>query len=253
MPTTNRYQSIWKLSSAGLLIALLILAIVLWDYNTVASIVLFTASFGIVVFYVWSSILQRAETSAAYYSSIRRERNATYTKLAEIESRMHAALEQPKQPVGYEMDDFDYPELPGNTIADYDEEVPVSLIDGIDTAKSDQLGRIGISDIDELAIADPEEIAHTTGVSKQVAEEWILDAKAMFVGAQISSLIPLSMSEGHKLLAKINNARNTGALKLPIDHDLSISKIDGWINRANELVSAIDVSEIQKLLDDHDK
>lgn len=253
MPTTNTYQSIWKLSSAGLLTALLILAMVLWDYNTVASIMLFTGALGILVFYIWNSMVQNAETNAPYYSSIRREGNATYSKLAEIESRMHAALEQPRQPIGYEMDNFDYPELSGNTIADYDEEVPVSLIDGIDTAKSDQLGRIGISDIDELAIADPEEIARTTGVSRQIAEEWILDAKAMFVGAQISSLIPLSMSEANKLLAKINSAKKTGALKLPIDHDLSLSKIDGWINRANELVSAVDVSEIQRLLDNSDK
>lgn len=253
MSTTNTYQSIWKLSFAGLLTALLILAMVLWDYNTVASILLFTGALGILVFYIWNSIMQNAETNAPYYSNIRREGNATYSKLAEIESRMHAALEQPRQPIGYDMDDFDYSEFSGNTIADYDEEVPVSLIDGIDTVRSDKLGRIGISDIDELAIADPEEIAHSTGVSKQVAEEWILDAKAMFVGAQISSLIPLSMSEGNNLLAKINKARSTGALILPIDHDLSLEKIDGWINRANELVSAFDVSEMQKLLDDSDK
>ena len=175
MSTTNTYQSIWKLSFAGLLTALLILAMVLWDYNTVASILLFTGALGILVFYIWNSIMQNAETNAPYYSNIRREGNATYSKLAEIESRMHAALEQPRQPIGYDMDDFDYSEFSGNTIADYDEEVPVSLIDGIDTVRSDKLGRIGISDIDELAIADPEEIAHSTGVSKQVAEEWILD------------------------------------------------------------------------------
>ena len=89
-------------------------------------------------------------------------------------------------------------------------------------------------------------------VSKQTAEGWILDAKALFVGAQISSLIPLSMADAKEIRKNIRKAKNSGALKMPVDDDIPLSKIEGWIEKANEMVSSVDAAEIKKLLEDSD-
>ncbi|MFW9920532.1 MAG: hypothetical protein ACFFED_13090 [Candidatus Thorarchaeota archaeon] len=248
-----------KTSIAKYTIAILILLIAgifLWGINTVASVALFSIALAGSLVLVWNVFIDRIETNTGFTQPIYREQNLSRRSLADIENRMKTTLEKIENAYssyGSIFDDIDESELSENTMEDYDAEIPIGLIDGIQTEYCDRLENIGIMDIDELAIADPEEISDSAKVSRQTAEEWILDAKILFVGAQISSLIPLSMSDPKEIQKRIEKARKSGALKMPVDHDVSLSKIERWINRANEMVSSFDVAEIQKLLDDSDR
>ncbi len=238
------------------ILLMIIAGIALWGYNTVVSIALFSIALAVGLIYVWNIFLSRIEMKTGFTHPTYREQNLSRRSLTDIENRMKTTLEKIENAYssyGSLFDDIDESELSENTMEDYDAEIPIGLIDGITTEYSDRIERIGIMDIDELAIADPEEIADAAKVSKQTAEEWILDAKTLFVGAQISSLIPLSMSEPKDLLKQIEKAMKSGALKLPVDHEISLKKIERWITKANELVSSFDVAEIQKLLEEGDR
>ncbi len=235
------------------LFLILMVGIALWGYNTVVSIVVFSIVLAISLNLIWSALLDRIDAKTGFTNPIYREQSFSRKSLSELENRMKSTLERMENSYGYLIDDFDEEELSENTMEDYDAEIPIGLIDGITSEVSDRIEKIGIMDIDELAIADSDEIAGAAKVSNQVAEEWILDAKALFVGAQISSLIPLSMSDPKDLRKKIDRARKSGALRMPVDYEISPSKIQRWIDKANELVSSFDVSEIQRWLEDSDR
>ena len=80
-----------------------------------------------------------------------------------------------------------------------------------------------------------------------------LDAKAIFVGAEISSIIPLSMEEPSKMAKNIERAIRSGTLKVPVDYKIPLKKIHRWINRANKIVSAVDVADIQRWFEEGDR
>ncbi|MDF1539134.1 MAG: helix-hairpin-helix domain-containing protein [Candidatus Thorarchaeota archaeon] len=230
-----------------------IIGIALWWYNTVAAILILILSFASVAMLFWKAFSEAVEQSAGFSGEIRRERGAQRLRLSDIENRMKAALEQSDSDYDNIMTDYDYPNLSEESIADYDTEIPVTIIDGIEGAIAENLENIGIEDLDELAVADPEEVSNNCKVSRQEAEDWIMDAKLIFVGAEISSLISLSMEDPNKMKNSITKAIRTATLKVPIDFKLPQSKIQRWINRANKIVSEVDVNEIQRWLEESDR
>lgn len=238
------------------ILILLIAGMTLWGYNTVASVALFSIALAVSLIFIWNWFLDKIDAKTGFTQPVLKEQSLSRRSLSDIENRMKATLEKIENTYsnyGSLFDDIDEAELSENTMEDYDEEIPIGLIDGISPLHAERLEKIGIMDIDELAIADTEEISDAARVAQHTAEEWILDAKALFVGAQISSLIPLSMSEASEIERKIERARKSGALKMPVDYEIPMNKIEGWIAKANELVSAFDVAEIQKWLEDGDR
>ena len=202
---------------------------------------------------LWKALTEAAEQNAGFSGNIQRERGHTRLKLADIEKRMKAALERGDSDYDNLITDYNYPNLSEESIADYDTEIPVTVIDGIEGKLADILEKIGIEDLDELAVADPEELLASCKVARQVVEEWILDAKVIFVGAEISSIISLSMEDPQKMKDSITKAIQAGTLKIPVDYKIPLSRIQRWINRANKIVSTIDVKEIQRWLEETDR
>lgn len=230
-----------------------IIGVALWWYNTVAALLIILLSLSSGLMMLWRSIARAFEQNAGFSGDLYKEREITRRRLSDIENRMRGSLEDKDMGQSEIWEDFNYETLEGDSIADYDTEIPVEIIDGIQNRNALFLENIGIEDLDELAVADPEEISKTCKVSAQVAEEWILDAKAIFVGAHISSIITLSMEDPKKMRSRIKKSIEAGTLKMPVDYEIPLSKVQRWVNRANKIVSTVDVNEIQRWLEDGDR
>jgi hypothetical protein len=250
--TTNMSDSQSELLAIVSIVIFVIIGIALWWYNTVAALLIILLSLSAGSMMLWRAITKGLEQDAGFSGSLYRERAVTRRRLSDIENRMRKALEEGDMNRD-DLEDLNYEDLEGESIADYDTEIPVGIIDGIEEKVLKRLESIGIEDLDELAVADPEEISKECRVSRQRAEEWILDAKAIFVGAHISSIITLSMEDAKKMHSRIAKAAQAGTLKLPVDYNVTIQKIQRWINRANKLVSTVDVTEIQRWLEEGDR
>ncbi len=239
-------------SIATITFAMILAGVALWGTNTVASVVVFTIALAIITITIWDVFVSRIELETGFATTRYNKQALSPNSLIDIERKMQSKLEQIERGYDQFLEDVDDPDLIENTIEDYDAEIPIELLDGISGEICERIESIGILDIDELAIADPDEIAEAARVPKQIAEQWVLDAKALFVGAQLSSLIPLSMAEAKDVLRSIEESVISGMLKMPVDYELPITKVEKWINRANKLVSSFDVSEIQKLLEEEE-
>jgi hypothetical protein len=229
-----------------------IIGVALWWYNTVAALLILLLSLSAGSLMLWRAISKGLEQDAGFTGDLYRERAITRRRLSDIENRMRSALEESDENRD-DLIEFRYESLEGESIADYDTEIPVRIIDGIEDKILSLLESIGIEDLDELAVADPDEISKECRVNRQRAEEWILDAKAIFVGAHISSIITLSMEDPKKMRSRILKSVKAGTLKMPVDYEITLPKVQRWINRANKIVSAVDVTEIQRWLEDSDR
>ncbi|MCK5239798.1 MAG: helix-hairpin-helix domain-containing protein [Candidatus Thorarchaeota archaeon] len=230
-----------------------IIGIALWWYNTVAALLILLLSFSAGALILWRTISKSIEQKSGFSGNLYREREITRRRLSDIENRMRRALEAGDVKHDNMIEDFNYANLEGESIADYDTEIPVEIIDGIQNRIIEHLEGIGIEDLDELAVADPEEISKVCGISSQIVEEWILDAKAIFVGAHISSIITLSMEDAKKMQSRISKSAKSGTLKMPVDYKITLPKVQRWINRANKIVSTVDVNEMQRWLEDGER
>ncbi len=250
--STNMSDSQFGLLAIVSIAIFVIIGIALWWYNTVAALLILLLSVSAGSLMLWRTISKGLEQNAGFTGDLSRERAITRRRLSDIENRMRTALEEGN---GNRDDliEFSYEGLEGESIADYDTEIPVGIIDGIENKAISHLEAIGIEDLDELAVADPEEISKVCKVGRQRAEEWILDAKAIFVGAHISSIITLSMEDAKKMRSRIVKSVQAGTLKIPVDHVITLPKVQRWINRANKIVSTVDVNEIQRWLEDGDR
>jgi hypothetical protein len=53
--------------------------------------------------------------------------------------------------------------------------------------------------------------------------------------------------------SRIVKSVQAGTLKMPVDYEITMPKVQRWINRANKIVSAVDVSEMQRWLEDGER
>ncbi|MFW9908150.1 MAG: helix-hairpin-helix domain-containing protein [Candidatus Thorarchaeota archaeon] len=231
----------------------IVIGAALWWINTVAAVVIIIIAVSSGALLLWYSLTGSMDYSAGFSNSIYNEQFATRRRLSEIENRMRAALEEPESEYEDIMSDYEYSDLSEESMSDYDTEIPVGIIDGINADIAEKMAIAGIEDLDELAVADSDEISQICKVKIQTAEEWILDAKTIFVGAQISSIIDLSMEDAEAMRERIMKSVRDKVLKFPIDFEIPVAKVQRWINRANSIVSAIDVNEMQRWLEESDR
>ncbi len=251
--STNMSDSQFGLLAIVSIVIFVLIGIVLWWYNTVAALLILLLSLSTGALMLLRFITKAIEQKSGFSGVLYREREITRRRLSDIENRMRTALENGDMKHDNLVEDFNYASLEGESIADYDTEIPVEIIDGIQNRIVEYLESIGIEDLDELAVADPDEISKVCRVSSQIVEEWILDAKAIFVGAHISSIITLSMEDAKKMQSRILKSVQSGTLKMPVDYEITLPKVLRWINRANKIVSTVDVNEIQRWLEDGER
>ncbi|MHA1909618.1 MAG: hypothetical protein ACW98Y_20125, partial [Candidatus Thorarchaeota archaeon] len=108
-----------------------IIGIALWWYNTVAALLILLLSLSAGSLMFWRTLSKGLEQNAGFSGDLYRERAITRRRLSDIENRMRTALEEGD---GNRDDliEFSYEGLEGESIADYDSEIPVNIIDGIE-------------------------------------------------------------------------------------------------------------------------
>jgi energy-coupling factor transporter transmembrane protein EcfT len=226
--------------SALLLVALFVVmiaaAVMLWWINTVLSMILIVLSlsvlvlgtcYGSTVFGVQDSSRAQngGEYSTRYLDQFMRDLSERMERdLAEAaEDKQRASLAEGLEALESNPKDI--------------HRIPPTVINGIGSEYSKQLVGIGITRIEELADADPGDIAEQCGVALEEAEVWVFDASAIVHGARIASIIELSMSVPEEILEHIEKSVHEGRLELPEDYEISMWSVRQWIEGANRAIT----------------
>ena len=61
------------------------------------------------------------------------------------------------------------------------------------------------------------------------------------------------MEDAKKMQSRILKSAKSGTLKMPVDYEITLPKVQRWINRANKIVSTVDVNEMQRWLEDGER
>lgn len=137
-------------------------------------------------------------------------------------------------------------------ISELDLRIPVDIIEGIEEKHSVLLNDVGITDVEVLALEDKHLLESLCEISLDTAGQWIADAKGISIGAGVSNIFDLSMADADEMLTTLTHALNDNTFEIPMDYSFTIWKVRKWIESANEIISSIDVDEIQKMIENQD-
>ncbi|MFX1272892.1 MAG: hypothetical protein ACFFAX_14485, partial [Promethearchaeota archaeon] len=183
-------------------VALIVASIIVWWANTVvAMLVLFAAMF-VAVYTLCSIPLDQPPPG------VRRRRwdGMSVERLDLLEQRMRESLEEivmmeedeePEESYAIPVDEADE----ASTGLEHD--IPVEVIDGIGKAYGMKLREIGITNLEELALSSPERVQEACEVTLNEAAGWVADAIAIFMGAGMTSVLELAMSDAEEIIKRI--------------------------------------------------
>lgn len=212
---------------------LLIASSVLWWVNTVAAmLVLFSAMF-IAVYTLCSIPLNQPPPR------VRRRRwdGMSVERIDLLEQRMRESLEEivmmeedeePEESYAIPVDEVD------GVSTGLEHDIPVEVVDGIGKAYGMKLREIGITNLEELALSSPERVREACEVTLSEAAGWVADAIAIFMGAGMTSVLELAMSDAEEIIKRIEMALENGTIRVPEGHEFTIWNARHWITAANE-------------------
>ena len=154
-----------------------------------------------------------------------------------LEKRMRESLEEIVMMEEEEEEDTSYA-IPVDEVegapSGLEHDIPVDIIDGIGKAYSMKLQEIGIMNLEELALSSPERIVDACKVSADDAAGWVADAIGIFMGAGMTSVLELAMSDPDEIVERIQSALEKGKIRVPEGHEFTIWSARHWITAANE-------------------
>ena len=126
-------------------------------------------------------------------------------------------------------------------------QLPVSTVEGIGKAYSEQLKKGGIHYVEDLALAKPETVVELAGVKFIVAQKWIAmarltwlddvsneDAECIVLGANITSIEELAVADPEDLYNKVSTAEKFGRVQVPKGYKITKDKVKLWIESAQK-------------------
>jgi hypothetical protein len=214
-------------------IALIIASMLLWWINTVAAMLLLFASMFVIV-YTFCAI---PVTQPPPVVRKRRWDGMTIERIDFLEKRMRESLEEIVSMEEEEEKDTSYA-IPVDDVESESSglvhDIPVEVIDGIGKTYRMKLQDIGVENLEDLAIASHESVAEACSIESNEAAAWIADAIGIFLGAGLTSVLELAMSDAEEILTRIELALEEGRISVPKNHEFTIWKARYWITAANE-------------------
>ncbi|MFX1509256.1 MAG: DUF4332 domain-containing protein [Promethearchaeota archaeon] len=126
-------------------------------------------------------------------------------------------------------------------------QLPVSTVEGIGKAYSEQLKKGGIHYVEDLALSKPEIVVELAGVKFIVAQKWIAmarltwlddvsneDAECIVLGANITSIEELAVVDPEDLYNKVSTAEKFGRVQVPKGYKITKDKVKVWIESAQK-------------------
>lgn len=214
-------------------IVLFIASVLLWWANTVASMLLLFAGMFVIVY----TFCTMPITQPPPVVRKRRWDGMTMERIDLLEKRMRESLEEIVTLEEEEEKDTSYA-IPVDDVESESSglvhDIPVEVIDGIGKTYGMNLQNIGVENLEDLALMSQDEVAEACNVDSNEAAGWIADAIGIFLGAGMTSVLELAMSDAEEILGRIELALEEGRISIPKDHEFTIWKARHWITAANE-------------------
>jgi predicted flap endonuclease-1-like 5' DNA nuclease len=214
-------------------ITLALASIVVWWINTVAAMLFLFAAMFVAVYTFCSVPLNQPPARVRQ----RRLDGMSIERIDLLEKRMRESLEEIVMMEEEEESEASYA-IPVDEVEEVstglEHDIPVEIIDGIGKAYSTRLQEIGILNLEDLALSSPERIQEACDVTPQEAAGWVADAIAIFMGAGMTSVLELAMSDADEIIKRIQLALENEKIRAPEGHDFTIWKARHWITAANE-------------------
>lgn len=233
-------------------IAFVVASIVLWWINTVVAMVLLFASMFIIVYTFCSIPLE----PPAYQSMSRRQREwsgISDERIDLLERQMRESLEEivMMEEEEEESGSFAIPvdEVESET-SGLQHDIPLEIIDGIGKTYGRRLREVGIENLEDLTMADPTKIRDACNIDLDEATSWIADAVGIYLGAGITSVLELAMSDPNELIQKITLAVEEGRINIPEGHEFTIWSARHWITAADQHI-ILSPEDIRKWAEDN--
>jgi hypothetical protein len=214
-------------------IALILASIVIWWGNTVAAMLILFAAMFIAVYTLCSVPLDQSPPV------VRRRRwdGMSIERIDLLEQRMRESLEEIVMMEEEEEPDESYA-IPVDEVDEasigLEHDIPVEVIDGIGKAYGMKLREIGIINLEELSLSSPERVQEACEVTLSEAAGWLADAIAIYMGAGMTSVLELAMSDAEEIIQRIELALEKGTIRVPKGHEFTIWSARQWITAANE-------------------
>ncbi|MFX0107824.1 MAG: helix-hairpin-helix domain-containing protein [Candidatus Hodarchaeota archaeon] len=216
-------------------IALVSLAVLLWQINTVLSVILTFGGIFVFFYNICISPLQ-AEIEGGRPRRSRYERMRTLRfDIGSLDDEMLKAVKLDETKDDYETFSVPVEDFEGDPLG-LIHDIPVDVIKGIGEAHTLMMADNGVETLEGLADADPDWIASICGEELLTAEKWIFDAMAVIYGAGISSILELAMSDPDEILGKVELSIESGLIELPDDHDFNLRSAKHLIAEANRRI-----------------
>lgn len=230
-------------------VALILGSIVIWWGNTVAAMLALFAAMFIAVYTLCSVPLDQPSPG------IRRRRwdGMSIERIDLLEQRMRESLEEIVRMEEEEEPDESYA-IPVDEVdeasAVLQHEIPVEVVDGIGKAYGMRLSEIGITNLEELALTSPERVQEACEITLNEAAGWVADAVAIFMGAGMTSVLELAMSDAEEIIKRIELAVENGTIRVPEGHEFTIWSARHWIAAANEHI-ILSPEDIRRWVEDN--
>ncbi|MFX1260833.1 MAG: hypothetical protein ACFFAZ_01970 [Promethearchaeota archaeon] len=230
-------------------IALILASIVIWWGNTVAAMLVLFAAMFLAVYTLCSLPLDQPSPRVGR----RRWDGMSFDRLDLLEQRMRESLEEiammeeekePDESYAIPVDEVD------EASAVLEHEIPVEVIDGIGKAYGMKLREIGITNLEELALSSPERVQGACEITPNEAAGWVADAIAIFMGAGMTSVLELAMSDAEEIIKRIELAVENGTIRVPEGHEFTIWSARHWIAAANEHIM-LSPEDIRRWVEDN--
>ena len=214
-------------------VALILGSIIIWWGNTVAAMLALFAAMFMAVYALCSVPLDQPSPEGRR----RRWDGMSIERIDLLEQRMRESLEEivmmeeeqePDESYAIPVDEVDE----ASSVLEH--EIPVEVIDGIGKAYGMRLREIGITNLEELALSSPERVREACEVTLSEAAGWVTDATAIFMGAGLTSVLELAISDAEEIIKRIELALENGTIRVPEGHEFTVWSARHWIDAANE-------------------
>ena len=230
-------------------VALILASIVIWWGNTVAAMLALFAAMFMAVYALCSVPLDQPSPRGRR----RRWDGMSIERIDLLEQRMRESLEEIVMMEEEEESDESYA-IPVDEVDEastvLEHEIPVEVVDGIGKAYGMKLREIGITNLEDLALSSPERVQEACEITLNEAAGWVADAIAIFMGAGMTSVLELAMSDAEEIIKRIELALENGTIRVPEGHEFTIWSARHWIAAANEHVM-LSPDDIRRWIEDN--
>jgi len=227
---------------------LIVVAVALWWTLTVVSVLLITLAVVLIIPALCSGLLIPQDTVRATRTKKDKSSGIDIERILRFETGIFEAREKKQK-----APEPDRSITTHEFLSEFDLRIPLDVLDGMDEKTKKRMKKSRIEDVSNLAEADAKQVSTRSDLEMKWCQILIADAKGIVKGAGLSSIFDLAMADADEVLTKVTRAVNSKVFDVPDNHNFTLTKILGWIDRANNIISTFDVDEIQKLIEKQDK